>query len=253
MMEDKKTIRVTVWNEFRHEKKDQAVKEIYPEGIHTAIAEGLNRQEGIQAGTAVMDEAEHGLSEEKLERTDVLLWWSHIAHNEVSDQIVERAAARVLAGMGLLVLHSSHFSKIFRRLLGTTCSLKWAEDGEKERVWNIAPDHPITQGIGEYFMVPQAEMYGERFDIPEPERLIFLSWFPGGEVFRSGCAFQRGNGRIFYFRPGHETYPIYYQEEIIRILTNAVRWAAPRILNPLGDAPQVKNRLEPINQGNETA
>jgi trehalose utilization protein len=245
-MENQKTIQATVWNEFRHEKKDKAVKEIYPEGIHTVIADSLNKENDITADTATLDEAEHGLTESRLNNIDVLLWWSHMAHKEVSDEIVERVASRVLAGMGLIVLHSSHFSKIFKRLLGTTCSLKWAEDGEKERVWNLAPDHPITAGIGEYFMVPHAEMYGERFDIPEPERLIFLSWFPGGEVFRSGCTFQRGNGRIFYFRPGHETFPIYYQEEIIRIIANAVRWAAPRIISPLGAAPQVKDRLEPL-------
>jgi len=222
-------IAVTVWNEFRHEKTDEAVKKVYPDGIHVAIADYLGTQEGIEAGTATLDESEHGLTEEVLKATDVLIWWGHMAHHEVADEVVERVRRRVLEGMGLIVLHSAHFSKIFRSMMGTNCSLKWREAGEKERLWNIEPGHPITQGIGEYFEIPHTEMYGERFDIPTPDKLIFISWFQGGEVFRSGCCWERGHGRIFYFRPGHETFPIFYDENVRKVLTNAVRWAAPRV------------------------
>ena len=222
-------ITVTVWNEFRHEKTDEAVKKVYPDGIHVAIADYLKTQEGIEAGTATLEEAEHGLTEEALKSTDVLIWWGHMAHHEVADEVVERVRRRVLEGMGLIVLHSAHFSKIFRSMMGTNCSLKWREAGEKERLWNIEPGHPITQGIGEYFEIPHTEMYGERFDIPTPDKLVFVSWFQGGEVFRSGCCWERGHGRIFYFRPGYETFPIFYDETVRRVLTNAVRWAAPRV------------------------
>ena len=222
-------ITVTVWNEFRHEKTDEAVKKVYPDGIHVAIADYLKTQEGIEAGTAALDEPEHGLTEDVLKATDVLIWWGHMAHHEVADEVVERVRRRVLEGMGLIVLHSAHFSKIFRSMMGTNCSLKWREAGEKERLWNIEPGHPITQGIGEYFEIPHTEMYGERFDIPTPDKLVFVSWFQGGEVFRSGCCWERGHGRIFYFRPGHETFPIFYDETVRRVLTNAVRWAAPRV------------------------
>jgi len=222
-------IAVTVWNEFRHEKTDEAVKKVYPDGIQVAIADYLKTQEGIEAGTATLDEPEHGLREEVLKATDVLIWWGHMAHHEVADEVVERVRRRVLEGMGLIVLHSAHFSKIFRSMMGTNCSLKWREAGEKERLWNIEPGHPITQGIGEYFEIPHTEMYGERFDIPTPDKLIFISWFQGGEVFRSGCCWERGHGRIFYFRPGHETFPIFYDENVRKVLTNAVRWAAPRV------------------------
>lgn len=218
--------RVTVWNEFRHEKDSEEVAEIYPEGIHTAIADGLEEY-GYDTHTATLDDPEHGLTQGVLDDTDVLTWWGHRAHDEVQDHIVERVHERVLDGMGLLVLHSGHYSKIFKRLMGTTCSLKWREAGETERVWTVEPSHPITEGLDEYFEVPQAEMYGERFDVPAPETLIFNSWFEGGEVFRSGCCYTRGSGRIFYFRPGHETYPIYYQDEIKQVLANAVDWAAP--------------------------
>jgi len=220
-------IRVTVWNEYRHEKKDSEVAKIYPEGIHGAIAKYLRKQEDLNVRTATLDEPEHGLTSEVLNQTDVLTWWGHMAHNEVSDTVVERIYQRVLDGMGLIVLHSAHFSKIFRKLMGTTCNLKWREIGEKERLWAVEPGHPIVKGLGPYIEIPHTEMYGERFDIPQPDTLIFISWFEGGEVFRSGCCYHRGKGKIFYFRPGHETYPIFYQSEVLKVINNAIHWAAP--------------------------
>lgn len=220
-----KRIRVTVWNENKHEQTDEAVRRIYPEGIHGAIAKYLNGEEGIEARTATLDEPEHGLTEEVLQGTDVLIWWGHMAHDQVEDRIVERVYQHVLQGMGLIVLHSAHFSKIFKKLMGTSCNLKWREAGEKERLWVVKPNHPIVQGIGEYIEIEQEEMYGEFFDIPEPDELILVSWFKGGEVFRSGCAYTRGLGRIFYFRPGHESYPTYHHPEVLKVIGNAVRWA----------------------------
>jgi trehalose utilization protein len=232
-------IRVTVWNEFVHEKSHDAVKKLYPDGMHKVIADRLNQEDDINARTATLEQEEHGLTEEVLANTDVLTWWGHMAHDQVDDLIVDRVQKRVLEGMGLICLHSAHFAKIFRRLLGTNCSLKWREVAEKERLWNLDPGHPITEGIGEYIELPNAEMYGERFDIPTPDKLLFLSWFEGGEVFRSGCCWERGHGRIFYFRPGHETYPIFYNQEIMRVIINAVRWAKPRVILP-HDCPEVQ-------------
>jgi trehalose utilization protein len=220
------TPRVTIWNEFRHERKDEHIKAIYPDGIHVAIAAGLS-EHGLTARTATLDEPEHGLTEAVLAETDVLIWWGHQAHGEVDDAIVDRVHARVLNGMGLIVLHSGHFSKIFKKLMGTTCDLKWREAGDKERLWVVAPGHPIVEGIGEYIELPEEEMYGEHFDIPQPETLVFVSWFTGGEVFRSGCCYSRGAGKIFYFRPGHETHPTYFNKEVIRVIANGVRWATP--------------------------
>ena len=222
-------IRVTVWNEFLHEKEDDKVKHIYPDGIHHTIAEFLSKHEDIEASSATLDQPGHGLSDEIVNQTDVLLWWGHKAHDQVSDEIVQRVQKKVLEGMGLIVLHSAHHSKIFKALMGTNCSLRWREAGEKERLWNIEPGHPITEGIGDFIELPQAEMYGERFDIPNPDKVIFISWFEGGEVFRGGCCWERGHGRIFYFRPGHETYPIYHNEQIQQVIVNAVRWAKPRV------------------------
>ena len=222
-------LRVTVWNEFLHEKVDDAVRTIYPDGIHGAIAHALRGQGGFEVATATQDEPECGLDARRLAATDVLVWWGHMRHEELPDAVVDRLHQEVLAGMGLVILHSAVASRIFRRLMGTNCTLRWRDVGEKERVWTVAPDHPIAEGIGEYFEIPRSETYGERFDVPEPDRLVFISWHAGGEVFRSGCAYHRGNGRIFFFAPGHESYPIYHQEPVARVLANACRWAAPRV------------------------
>ncbi|MCE2402915.1 ThuA domain-containing protein [Candidatus Poribacteria bacterium] len=235
---------VTVWNEFRHEKTNEKIRKLYPKGIHTAIADGLS-EHGIETLTATLDEPEHGLTDEVLDKTNVLIWWGHAAHHAVEDAIADKVKARVLQGMGLIVLHSGHYSKPFTRLMGTSCSLKWREAAEKERIWVIEHGHPIVEGLGEYFEIEHAEMYGEPFDIPEPDTLVFISWFPGGEVFRSGCCYYRGRGKIFYFRPGHETYPIYYDENVRQVIANASRWAS------LGDAPVPvfgnAKPLEPLN------
>ncbi len=190
-------INVTVWNEFRHEQNNEAIRKIYPEGMHKAIAAGIAADD-LNIRTATLDEPNCGLPDEVLYSTDVLIWWGHMAHNEVPDELVAKIQRRVLEGMGLIVLHSSHFSKIFRALMGTTCSLRWREVGERERLWNIAPNHPITQGVGQYIELPHVEMYGERFDIPDDGKLIFISWYEGGDVFRSGVTFERGHGKIFY-------------------------------------------------------
>lgn len=218
--------RILVWNEGRHEQTDSAVQAIYPQGIHGAIAEGLGEHGYGAVRTARLDDPGQGLPEEVLAETDVLLWWGHRAHEEVADEVVERVQRRVLEGMGLMALHSAHFSKIFRRLMGTRCTLKWREAGERERLWVVDPGHPIAAGLGEGFSLDHEEMYGEPFEVPPPEELVLISWFEGGEVFRSGCCYRRGLGRIFYFRPGHETYPTYHHPQVRRVLANAVDWCA---------------------------
>jgi len=224
-----KPIRVTVWNEFRHEQDPNGEPaKVYPKGIHEAIAAHLRTQPGIEVRTATLDEPEHGLTEDVVAATDVLIWWGHMAHGRVQDKIVDRVHARIVdGGMGLIPLHSGHFSKIFMKLMGTNCYLKWREAGEKERLWLVDYAHPIAQGLPEYFELEHTEMYGEPFGIPQPDELVFISWFEGGEVFRSGCCWHRGRGKVFYFRPGHETFPIYYDPNVLKVITNAVRWAAP--------------------------
>ena len=233
-------VRVTVWGENVHEGRDESVRAIYPEGMHATIASGLIDLLGdeVQVRTATLDQPEHGLSEAILAETDVLTWWGHIAHDDVSDEIVERVHAQVLGGMGLLALHSAHYSKILKTLLGTSCSLRWRNDGERELVWTVNPSHPIAQGVPHPIVIDAQEMYGEHFDIPEPDELVFVSSFAGGEVFRGGCCWTRGAGRIFYFSPGDQEYPVYHQPEIKRVLANAVLWAAPRTRGPVPEAPE---------------
>jgi len=234
-------IRVTVWGENRHERKSPKVAEIYPEGMHEAIASALRRNKDFEVNTATLEQEEHGLTDERLKNTDVLTWWGHLAHGEALDLVVERVYHRVLQGMGLIVLHSGHYSKIFRKLMGTTCDLKWRDTGEREILWITRPGHPIVEGIDDHFILPEEEMYGEFFDIPEPDETVLISSFAGGEVFRSGLTYTRGAGRIFYFRPGHEMYPTYHDKNVQRVIENAVRWAAtksPEKQVKMGNCPE---------------
>lgn len=240
-------IRTVVWGENIHERKDPVVTNLYPDGMHAQIAKLLSEDDGISTTTATLEQPEHGLTDEVLNNTDVLLWWGHAGHGLVEDEIVERVANRVWQGMGLIVLHSAHFSKIFKRLMGTPCALKWREAGERERLWITNPRHPIAAGLPESFELENEEMYGEPFSIPEPLETVMISWFQGGEVFRSGVTYKRGAGNIFYFRPGHETYPTYYDENVGQVLRNAVNWAynpQPDIADPT-DAPNVPTESAP--------
>ena len=234
-------MRITVWNENLHELRgDAIVAANYPDGIHGAIAAGLANHftaDDDVIRTATLQEPSHGLTDEVLDATDVLLWWGHIGHDQVSDEVVERVHRRVLAGMGILVLHSGHYSKIFQKLTGSTASLLWRNDGERELVWTIAPTHPIAAGIPSPLVIDRQEMYGEPFDIPVPDELVFVSSFDGGEVFRSGVTYTRGRGRVFYFSPGDQEYPVYHQPEIQQVLANGIRWAAPRL--PLENAEAI--------------
>ncbi|MDP7399052.1 MAG: ThuA domain-containing protein [Lentisphaeria bacterium] len=227
-------IRVTIWNEFRHEKTNETIRNIYPDGIHNTIGAAVKQRLGdaVDINSATLDEPEHGLTQDVVDHTDVMLWWGHAAHQEVADEIVERVYRRVLKGMGLMVLHSSHYSKIFKRLMGTDCGLLWREAAERERIWCVNPGHPITNGLGAYIELDHSEMYGEHFDIPTPDELIYISWFEGGEVFRTGCTWTRGKGRVFYFGAGHETFPIYHNADIQQVIANGVQWLAPAPASP---------------------
>ena len=235
-------IRVTVWGENLHEKRDKLVQELYPGGMHATIAAGISEYLGERAAvrSVTQDQLEHGLSDEVLGTTDVLTWWGHIGHDQVADEVVERVKQRVLQGMGLLVLHSAHYSKIFRSLMGTSCNLRWRSIGERELVWTVNPGHEIAHGVPPVFGIEAQEMYGEFFDIPQPDELVFISSFSGGEVFRSGCCFYRGAGRIFYFGPGDQDYPVYHHAVVQRVLANAVVWAY-REGGPLASPYQVEN------------
>jgi trehalose utilization protein len=247
-------LRVIVWNEFLHERTSPAVGRLYPDGMHAVLAEALTRllAERVQVRTATLDQPEHGLSEEALAATDVLTWWGHAGHERVTDAVVEQVHQRVLAGMGLVCLHSAHASKIFRRLMGTSCMLRWREAAERERVWIVDPSHPIVEGTtDEYFEIEHSEMYGEHFDIPPPDELFAISWFEGGEVFRSGCTWRRGKGKVVYFSPGHETFPIYHNPDVQRIIANAVLWAAPSGGVYIGQGRNVPQPLSPISAEHE--
>jgi trehalose utilization protein len=239
-------VAVTIWNEYRHEREDGPAKKTYPEGIHSTLADVL-ADYGHDVRTVTLDDPNQGITADLLDETDVLLWWAHLAHDEVSDEVVERVQNAVLDGMGFVPLHSSHESKPFQALMGTRGTLRWREAGERERLWFVEPGHPIADGLDEYIEIPETEMYGERFDVPAPDTLVTISWFEGGEVFRSGCCYHRGDGKIFYFRPGHETFPVYHQPEVQQVLHNAVEWAAPVETPPArSETENITEPLEPL-------
>jgi trehalose utilization protein len=237
------TLSVTVWNEYVTQRENEAAREVYPEGIHTTIA-GFLEEEDYDVRCSLYEDPEHGLTEEVLADTDVLMWWSHVKNEEIDDEIVDRVVDRVYDGMGLIVLHSGRRSKVFPRLMGTSCDLRGYRDAdETERVWVVNPSHPIVEGLEEEFIeIPESQVVSEPWEIPEPEATV--SWLEGGEVFRSGCCFQRGDGKIFFFGPGHETHPVYHMPEVQTVLTNAVEWARP-VDGPNGPQTEPSESLPP--------
>lgn len=236
-------IRVTIYNEYVHEREDEAIREVYPEGIHMTLKQQLEDEE-ITVRTVTLDDLPDGLSDEVLAETDVLIWWGHIRHREVPDEVAQRVQQAVLKGMGAIFLHSAHHSKPFRLLMGTSCNLTWREDGDSELVWVINPAHPIAQGIGRFIKLEHEEAYGEPFAVPEPDELVFIGTYDGGEVFRSGCCYRKENGRVFYFQPGHESYRTYHHPDVIRVIKNAIHWANPIYRVPELVCPHVKKPLE---------
>ena len=219
-------IRVTIWNEFEHERMLDEIRKIYPEGIHGALKAILSEESDINVKCATLDEPDQGLSEELLRDTDVLIWWSHARQDDVTDETTYRVIRHIHSGMGFIALHSAHYSKVFRMLMGTPCTLGW-KHGDHEKLFCVNPSHPIAEGVPLCIDLPEEEMYCEPFSIPKPDDIVFIGWFEGGAVFRSGCTFTRGYGKIFYFQPGHEECRVYDDPGISRILKNAVRWAMP--------------------------
>ncbi len=235
-------MKVLIFNEFYHEQNHEKAKAVYPEGIHIALKKALECDD-IEIETVTLDTCAEVITEEKLAKTDVCLWWGHMMHHKVPDEVADKVVKAVHSGMGIIFLHSAHFSKPFKKLMGSPCALTWREDDDRELVWVCDPSHPIAQGIGRFIKLDHEETYGEPFSIPEPDKVVFIGHFEGGEVFRAGCCFKRGNGNIFYFQPGHETYPTYHNEDVIRVIKNAIYWAKPVYRNEI-TCPHVKKPLE---------
>lgn len=236
-------LRVMIWNENEHEKRNPEVAEIYPLGIHGTLAKGLQADD-LEVLVATMDMPHQGFAPGALDNVDVLVWWGHLLHAQVDARIVEMVNGRVNAGMGFVALHSAHHSLAFQRLMGTNCNLAWRESkgGERVRLWCVSPSHPIAQGVPLFIEVPADEMYGEPFNVPKPDDVVFINWYQGGEVFRGGCTWSRGRGRIFHFSPGHETFPVFHHSDIMKVIANGVRWAA----EPHKDGHDLSNLHRPV-------
>ena len=239
-----KKLNVVVWNEFRHEKVKEKAIANYPDGLHATIKKFLDVNEDMSVTLAALDDECQGLPDELLNNTDVLVWWGHIAHEEVSDELVAKIQKRVYEGkMGFVALHSAHHSKPFKQIVGTNGNLSWGRN-QKEIMWNLMPQHPIAAGIPDHFLIEEEELYCEPFYIPQPDALVFGAWYEDGFIFRAGACFLRGAGKIFYFQPGHESCKALHNPYVQKVITNAVRWAAPSNMGydiPEG-APRVVNK-----------
>ncbi len=250
-----KKIKVTIWNEGRHEQHNKGAQAMYPLGLHGTIKAFLEKDPELEVRTVLLDDPDQGLPDEVLNDTDVLMWWGHCAHGDVKDELVERIRTRVYnEGMGFIAMHSAHMSKPFRMMVGTSGQLSWGDD-QREIVWNLLPQHPIAAGIPEYFEIEAEEMYGEPFRVPQPDELIFTSWFEGGNIFRSGMTFYRGIGKIFYFQPGHETCKSFHNPWVQKVLTNAVHWAKPNdfVINRPTKCPHRKNPIVELAEAKAAA
>lgn len=226
-------IRVTFWNEYRHEKTSEEAKALYPNGIHAFAKTFLEEDADITVRLAALDDPDNGLPDEVLDQTDVLIWWGHLAHHEVPDELAIKIRDRVVGGkMGFVALHSAHKSKPFKLIVGTTGNLTWGRV-QKEVMWNLMPSHPISAGIPDHFLLESEELYAEPFYIPQPDALLFGGWYEDGFLFRSGACFLRGAGKVFYFQPGHETCKSFYNPYVQRIIKNAVHWAVCKPSYPI--------------------
>lgn len=224
-----KKIKVVVWNEFRHEKRSEKVAAIYPNGLHAVIKEFLDEDSELEVSLAALDDADCGLPDERLEDTDVLVWWGHMAHGDVPDELVTKIRDRVYEGkLGFVALHSAHHSKPFKAIVGTNGNLTWGRN-QKEIIWNLMPSHQIAEGIPDHFTLESEELYSEPFYIPQPDALVFGAWFEDGNIMRAGACFNRGAGKVFYFQPGHETCRSFFNPHVQRVIKNAIHWARPTV------------------------
>jgi trehalose utilization protein len=219
---------VTIFNEYVTQKEQPDAMEVYPDGIHPVLVDVVERA-GHDTRVALFSDSEHGLTKDVVAETDVLVYWSHARNEEFEDRVVDRVQDAVLDGMGLVMLHSARRSKLFMRLMGTDCNVRGYRDAdETERVWVVDPAHPVVDGLeSEFIELPESQLVAEPFEIPTPIETPLISWIEGGEVFRSGCTFKRGRGKVFFFGPGHETQPVYHMNEVQTVLQNAVEWAKP--------------------------
>lgn len=246
---------ITVFNENIDElgldpkraDKTAALLEVHPNGIHNTLKDLFDEMDDVNVRTATQDQEECGLSKEVLDNTDVLVFWAHRGHDDFPDEIAENIHQRVISGMGLILLHSAHHSKVLKRTLGTSGDLRWRDDTYC-RIFCVNPTHPISEGIPENFELGIEECYGECFDIPKPDDVVFLSWYDIGEVLRSGCTWTRGYGKIFYFQPGHESNLSYKHPYVRQILKNAVNWVKPIKYKTTFGAPHINVTFEEIRK-----
>ena len=274
-------IQVVVWDE-QQEKQKRA----YPNYLGNHIASHLQKNESLDVLSVNLNDPGQGLSDEVLENCEVMVWWGHVRHTEISLETSKKLIRRVKEGkLNLIFLHSAHWANPFIEAmnevvrhrvenkyaaLGNKVEIEYAyipdsnrftvpplgsivkpsiyerkfphgnvkvrvdmpscvfpfyrPDGKPSTLITLKPKHPIAQGIPSSFTIPETEMYDEPFHIPEPDEVIFEERWDAGEWFRSGALWQIGEGKVFYFRPGHELYKVFYEPLPLKIVENAVLW-----------------------------
>jgi trehalose utilization protein len=216
---------VVVWSE------GTAPKSVYPNDINGAVAEGLKDLSGWEVVKAGLSDPDQGLPDKLLQRADVLIWWGHQKHGDVKDELVDKIVKRVKEdGMGFIALHSSHFAKPNKKLMGTACSWKaYVLDSTTLKITVKSPDHPIAKGIKD-FTIDHSERYSDPYAVPTPKAVVFegtASLKKGGtDTSQIGLTWEIGKGKVFYFQAGHETNPVFMDPNVRQIMSNAVQWAA---------------------------
>ena len=224
LADNRPPIRVRIWCE------GTAPKSVYPRDIDGALGDFLGKRKDLVVSRARLDDADVGLSDGALDATDALIWWGRLRHADLPDSRARAIAARVRAGkLGFIALHASCLSKPFVELMGGPCELGgFREDGRPERVEIKDRDHPIARGVAP-FTIPRTSMFAEPFKVPKPDSIVMMSTFDRGETFRSGMTWTVQKGRVAYFRPGHDGFPVFFHPSVRQVIANSVAWSSGRV------------------------
>lgn len=275
-----KEIHVLIWDEQQTEQQ-----EVYPNFLGNQLAKHLRKQEHLSVVVVTPDDPQQGLSDENLDQADVLIWWGHRRHKEITPETGQKIVARIQSGdLQMIALHSAHFATPFMEAMAArtrqdverdypqsswsnveveylpyqrkahrnemtmliepwvrvfkfpdgreklqvqlpNCVFpNWRNDGKPSYIQTLLPSHPIAAGVSATFTLPKTEMYAEPFHVPAPDEVVFEERWETGEWFRSGSVWNLGKGKVFYFRPGHETFAVFLEEAPLRIIENAVLW-----------------------------
>ena len=285
-------IRVLIWDEQQPKQK-----QAYDHYIGATLAKHLEKSNKFEIISTHIDAPQHGIDVATLDATDVIIWWGHVRHSEISISETKPIIDRIKDGkLSFIALHSAHWATPFMEAMNektreitekkfqvaseavkyvappgrvpphkssvltpfylaytrgrvtgevqvnlpNCCFPAWRADGKPSLMRSVSMSHPIATGIPSSFKIAKTEMYSEPFHVPEPDTVIFEEYWDAGEWFRSGMVWNIGKGKVFYFRPGHETYPVFKEPIPLKVIENAVSYLGTDIRNK-------KQQLPPSN------